>query len=38
MLYEVITNSVVDYSLSAKALEAGVYHVHTQLNVAQVGP
>jgi methane/ammonia monooxygenase subunit B len=24
--------------LSAKALEAGVYHVHTQLNVANVGP
>jgi hypothetical protein len=24
--------------LSAKALEAGVYHVHTQLNVAKVGP
>ena len=29
---------LVEYSLSAKALEAGVYHVHTQLNVAQVGP
>ena len=43
MLYEVITfdvpgNSVVEYSLSAKALEAGVYHVHTQLNVDKVGP
>ena len=24
--------------LSAKALEPGVYHVHTQLNVANVGP
>ena len=31
-------NSVVDYSISAKALEPGVYHVHTQLNVEHVGP
>ena len=28
----------VPYSLKVKALEAGVYHVHTQLNVASVGP
>ena len=31
-------NSVIVYSISAKALEPGVYHVHTQLNVANVGP
>ncbi|KAF6243796.1 ammonia monooxygenase [Nitrosopumilus sp. b1] len=31
-------NNVLDYAISAKALEPGVYHVHTQLNVAQVGP
>ena len=37
-VFDIPGNSVIDYSLSAKALEAGVYHVHTQLNVAQVGP
>ncbi len=31
-------NSVVPYEICAKALEPGVYHVHTQLNVASVGP
>ncbi len=31
-------NSVTPYSISAKALEPGVYHVHTQLNIANVGP
>ncbi len=31
-------NSVQDYQICAKALEPGVYHVHTQLNVASVGP
>ncbi len=31
-------NSVLPYSISARALEPGVYHVHTQLNVANVGP
>ena len=37
-VFDISGNAVVDYSLSAKALEAGVYHVHTQLNVAKVGP
>ena len=31
-------NSVTPYAITAKALEPGVYHVHTQLNVANVGP
>ena len=31
-------NDVTPYSVTAKALEPGVYHVHTQLNVANVGP
>ncbi len=31
-------NSVVPYQICAMALEPGVYHVHTQLNVASVGP
>jgi methane/ammonia monooxygenase subunit B len=35
-VFDIAGNSVVEYSLSAKALEAGVYHVHTQLNVAPI--
>ena len=31
-------NSIINYAITAKALEPGVYHVHTQLNVANVGP
>ena len=31
-------NDVTPYAVTAKALEPGVYHVHTQLNVANVGP
>lgn len=37
-VFDISGNEVLAYSISAKALEAGVYHVHTQLNVAQVGP
>ena len=37
-VFDIPGNSVTPYSISAKALEAGVYHVHTQLNVASVGP
>ena len=36
--FDIAGNSVVDYQICAKALEPGVYHVHTQLNVANVGP
>jgi methane/ammonia monooxygenase subunit B len=28
----------IPYRLEAKALEPGIYHVHTQLNIASVGP
>ena len=31
-------NSIINYAITANALEPGVYHVHTQLNVANVGP
>ena len=31
-------NDITPYAVTAKALEPGVYHVHTQLNVANVGP
>ena len=37
-VFDIPGNSVTPYSLSARALEPGVYHVHTQLNVASVGP
>ena len=37
-VFDIPGNSVTSYSLSAKALEPGVYHVHTQLNIANVGP
>ena len=37
-VFDMPGQSQLDYRLSAKALEAGVYHVHTQLNVASVGP
>ena len=37
-VFDISGNSVTPYSLSAKALEPGVYHVHTQLNIANVGP
>jgi len=37
-VFDIAGNSVTSYSLSAKALEPGVYHVHTQLNIASVGP
>ena len=38
VVFEIPGNAVTPYSVTAKALEPGVYHVHTQLNVANVGP
>ena len=38
VVFEIPGNAVTPYSVTAKALEPGVYHVHTQLNVATVGP
>lgn len=37
-VFDISGNTVTPYQISARALEAGVYHVHTQLNVASVGP
>ena len=37
-VFDLDGNSVVPYQICAMALEPGVYHVHTQLNVATVGP
>ena len=38
VVIEIQGNAVTPYAITAKALEPGVYHVHTQLNVANVGP
>ena len=38
VVFNIPGNSVMEYSLSAKALEAGTYHMHTQFNIDKVGP
>ena len=37
-VFVIPANGVVDYTLTVKALEPAVYHMHTQLNIASVGP
>src|SRR5574342_191008 len=37
-VFDIPGNGVVDYTLVVKALEPGVYHMHTQLNIASIGP
>ena len=37
-VFDIPPNGEVSYTLRVRALEAGVYHIHTQLNVANVGP
>lgn len=37
-VFEIPPQATIPYELRAMALEPGVYHVHTQLNVATVGP
>ena len=37
-VFDIAGNSVIPYSISAWTSDEGVYHVHTQLNVASVGP
>ena len=37
VVFEVPKNSVVEYSLSAKALEPGTYHIHTAFGIDKVG-
>ena len=37
IVLEIPKNSVVEYSLSAKALEPGTYHVHTAFGIDKVG-
>ena len=38
VVFNIPGNSVIEYSLSAKALEAGTYHMHTQFNIDKIGP
>ena len=38
VVFQIPGNSITPYKVTAKALEPGVYHVHTQLNVDKVGP
>lgn len=35
---DIPANSVIPYKITIRALEPGVYHMHTQLNIASIGP
>lgn len=37
-VFDIAPNAELPYTLRIKALEPGVYHLHTQLNVASIGP
>ncbi|MGH9923167.1 MAG: methane monooxygenase/ammonia monooxygenase subunit B [Nitrososphaerales archaeon] len=37
-VFDIPPHGEVPYTLKVKALEAGTYHMHTQLNIASVGP
>jgi methane/ammonia monooxygenase subunit B len=37
-VFDIPANGEVNYALRVKALEPGIYHLHTQLNVANIGP
>ena len=37
-IFDIPPQGTIPYSVTAKALEPGIYHVHTQLNVEHVGP
>ena len=37
-IFDIPPQGTIPYSITAKALEPAVYHVHTQLNVEHVGP
>ena len=37
-VFEIPPQGTVPYELTVKALEPGIYHMHTQLNIASVGP
>ncbi len=35
---DIPANAVIPYTLTIRALEPAVYHMHTQLNIASIGP
>jgi methane/ammonia monooxygenase subunit B len=37
-IFDIPPQGTIPYSITARALEAGIYHVHTQLNIEHVGP
>ena len=37
-IFDIPPQGTIPYSITVKALEPGVYHVHTQLNIEHVGP
>jgi methane/ammonia monooxygenase subunit B len=37
-VFEIPPQGTVPYEMTVRALEPGIYHLHTQLNVASVGP
>jgi methane/ammonia monooxygenase subunit B len=37
-IFTIAPQQTIPYSITVKALEPGIYHVHTQLNIEHVGP
>ena len=37
-IFNIPPQGTIPYSITARALEPGIYHVHTQLNIEHVGP
>ena len=37
-IIDIPAQGTLPYSITAKALEPGIYHVHTQLNLEHIGP
>lgn len=37
-VFDIEPESTIPYSLTVRALEPGIYHVHTQLNIQTIGP
>jgi methane/ammonia monooxygenase subunit B len=37
-IFDIPPQALIPYSITAKALEPGTYHVHTQLNIEHIGP
>ena len=37
-IFDIPPQGTIPYSITAKALEPGIYHLHTQLNIEHIGP